>query len=344
MRSPHRDASIDRLLSRSVRPGEIPDTSAECLDAETLAAWVEGTLTVSEAATAEAHASACARCQTSLAALVLVLPATSAPEAWWRRRWVAAGLVPLTAGAIALAIWIQLPDTEHPNAAFVPEVQTPPTAPAEARREPPAAPSEFPPPASMVRPAPPGVSARADAPRARAKEAQPPAGLTLKDQEKKAEALQKGDERTADTLAAAARAAAGQASPLNESVGRLQQRSNAIEIVSPDQAHRWRIGASGSIQRSIDGGATWEMLSSGATQHLTAGAAPSPAVCWVVGRGGTVLLSTDGRTWRPLAFPEYVDLVAVQARDALSAGVTTADGRTFRTADGGRTWTPVQEF
>ncbi len=93
------------------------------------------------------------------------------------------------------------------------------------------------------------------------------------------------------------------------------------------------------IQRSADQGATWDRLSSGATEDLTAGAAPSPTVCWIVGRAGTVLRSTDGREWQRVTFPEHTDLVAVQAADSVAATVTTADGRTFRTSDGGRTWT-----
>ena len=88
----------------------------------------------------------------------------------------------------------------------------------------------------------------------------------------------------------------------------------------------------------------WSASSSGVTEDLTAGVAPSPTVCWIVGRRGTVLLSTDGLQWRRLAFPESADLVTVQATDALTATVTTADNRRFRTADGGQTWTPLQEF
>jgi len=116
------------------------------------------------------------------------------------------------------------------------------------------------------------------------------------------------------------------------------------QIASPDPSVRWRIGPSGSIQRSTDGGATWEALTSGVTEDLTAGAAPSSTIVWIVGRSGAVLLSIDGRQWRRLAFPERVDLVAVRANDATIATVTTADGRTFRTADGGRTWSLLQEF
>jgi photosystem II stability/assembly factor-like uncharacterized protein len=52
-----------------------------------------------------------------------------------------------------------------------------------------------------------------------------------------------------------------------------------------------------------------------------------------------VLLSTDGRSWTRLAFPEAVPLAAIRADDAETATVTTADGRQFVTDDGGRTWT-----
>ena len=46
--------------------------------------------------------------------------------------------------------------------------------------------------------------------------------------------------------------------------------------------------------------------STGATETLMAGSSPSPSVCWLVGPSGTVLLSTDGRSWRRVAFPETV--------------------------------------
>jgi photosystem II stability/assembly factor-like uncharacterized protein len=79
---------------------------------------------------------------------------------------------------------------------------------------------------------------------------------------------------------------------------------------------------------------------------LVAGTAPASTVCWVVGRTGTVLLTVDGRRWERLPFPEPVDVVSVQASDARTATVTTADGRRFRSTDAGRTWarSPLQEF
>jgi hypothetical protein len=60
-----------------------------------------------------------------------------------------------------------------------------------------------------------------------------------------------------------------------------------------------------------------------------------------VGRGGTVLVSTDGVRFVRVAAPAETNLVGVAAADARSATVTAADGRRFRTADAGQTWSTV---
>jgi photosystem II stability/assembly factor-like uncharacterized protein len=57
-----------------------------------------------------------------------------------------------------------------------------------------------------------------------------------------------------------------------------------------------------------------------------------------------VLLTTNGRTWRRVEFPETTNLSAVVAQDGLAAIVMTSDGRRFATRDGGRIWTLVQDF
>jgi photosystem II stability/assembly factor-like uncharacterized protein len=108
--------------------------------------------------------------------------------------------------------------------------------------------------------------------------------------------------------------------------------------VSSNPASRWRILQGGAVQRSSDGGATWQVQSTGIGETLSAGTSPSPSVCWLVGPNGIVLLSTDGLSWKRLAFPEAVKLVAVRATDDKSATVTTSDGREFVTGDGGLTW------
>lgn len=100
----------------------------------------------------------------------------------------------------------------------------------------------------------------------------------------------------------------------------------------------WRFGPAGSIELSTDSSASWQRQSSGVTTDLLAGSAPSATVCWAVGRGGVVLRTTDGSTWAPMGSPTSADLVAIEARDALQATVTTADGKRYSTSDGGRTW------
>ena len=81
-----------------------------------------------------------------------------------------------------------------------------------------------------------------------------------------------------------------------------------------------------------------EIQQTGTKAELIAGSSPARDVCWIVGRGGLVLLSTNGLTWQAAAVPEPIDLVAVSATDAKTATITTSDGRRFSTTDGGATW------
>jgi hypothetical protein len=125
---------------------------------------------------------------------------------------------------------------------------------------------------------------------------------------------------------------------------------NEIVVVPPvaialaDEAVRWRVLSERVIQQSSDSGATW------ATQYaldekstLTAGSSPTPLVAWFVGENGLVVLTTDGRTWRRIPFPEAVNLVSVLAIDARTATVATSDRRSFTTTNGGASWTVVKD-
>ncbi len=105
---------------------------------------------------------------------------------------------------------------------------------------------------------------------------------------------------------------------------------------------RWRILATGVVERSTNGGATWHAVTVDTRVLVSGGVSPSDLVCWLIGPGGTVVLSTDGLTLRRVPFPETTDLVSVAAENDRQATVTTADGRTFVTFDGGATWTRRQ--
>lgn len=110
-----------------------------------------------------------------------------------------------------------------------------------------------------------------------------------------------------------------------------------IPIPSPVPTTRWHIVDGQRVERAPAGRFEPVVLPEPAT--LSAGAAPSATVCWVVGRAGRVFLTIDGERFTRVAFPEAVDLAGVTATDARTAAVRTADGRTFRTSDGGVTWT-----
>ncbi len=73
---------------------------------------------------------------------------------------------------------------------------------------------------------------------------------------------------------------------------------------------------------------------------MLAGSALSDKVCWIVGRVGTVLLTTDaGAHWKLLPSPMKDDLGGVQSSDALHAMVCNSlNTISFETSDGGGTW------
>lgn len=339
--SHERDRRLERLLRQWLKKPRQAAQSA-CLDAETIATWVDGGLSGAALETARTHAADCERCRALLGAVARTN--TAVPRSVHvPRRWLAWAL-PLAAGATAVALWVAVPrDRGAP--------ETPPAAAQEqaARDQP-----------SLDQPdvrssAAPGTQAAPAAPPA-GKEEQPLTSGLRKDvpqretdrlgrQQERAElaaaspdqaAARRGADRPATPpaeLEARDRAAAPAAALLTEAA---RTRIVPILIMSPDPSVRWRLAGS-MVEHSMDGGSTWDGVLS-APAELTAGAAPSPSVCWVVGRGGVVLRSTDGRSFSRLTFPEMTDLSAVRATDARTASVTSADGRVFSTTDGGATW------
>jgi hypothetical protein len=139
--------------------------------------------------------------------------------------------------------------------------------------------------------------------------------------------------------AAPAAAAPAEAGALRENapITQLRKQVAPLEFLSPDPQRRWRVTADG-IERSEDGGRTWLLVRLAQGEVMAAGASPSPLVCWIVGRGGLVLLATDGANFTRLPFPERVDLTAVSSPEPRIAVVTAADGRVFRTENAGRSW------
>jgi Putative zinc-finger len=328
-----------RLLREALRDRITPALSSGCIDIETLAAWSEGTLSARDRAAVESHASGCARCQGSLAAMARTAPLVPA-RSWWRASnlgW----LVPLATAAVAVVVWINIPETRLEQTVAPPRAAEPSSS---TSRSAPAAPAASSP-----------TSARPSAPDSRPAESKDAEGAKAASAPPETVAPQRetrADERRATDATEAAQSALRRTESVNatpngihDTVARsasaralTKMAAAPTEVISPNQDVRWRILTGGGVERSIDGGSTWQTQSTGVPATLTAGYAPSPAICWLVGPGGIVVLTTDGRTWRRLPFPEAIDLASVRASDEATAIVTAADGRTFATIDGGNTW------
>lgn len=345
------DRAIERLLRE--RRESFDDTTSECLDVETLAAWADDTLGPSERKAALAHCAECGRCQALLATMARTAPPLQ-PRATWRNtlRW----LVPVTAAVSAVALWMVVPERQSPPLGVnqVSSREQPAAAPADERQEAGAtlAQSEPPPPSGLEefpkrdQPATPPSSSsevrssneRLDAKSAEAlkeevlaSDAVAPA-LTDADRPAEAQVAEKAGSPSPSAVGQATRAVASQ-----DALARQAQPS--VDVVASNPAVRWRFRTRGVVEHTVDGGATWQQQPTTVDAIMLAGSAPTSTVCWFVGVAGTVVVTTDGAVWRHVAFPEVVDLVSVDAGDAKTATVTAADGRVFRTSDGGVTWT-----
>ena len=79
-----RDRSIEALLRRQREDVADSPATEQCVDAETLAAWIDGGLAGEALASAERHAAGCARCQAMLASMARIAPAITSSRPWWR--------------------------------------------------------------------------------------------------------------------------------------------------------------------------------------------------------------------------------------------------------------------
>jgi hypothetical protein len=299
-----------------------------------------------------------------MASFVRTNPPVPVAESLWRR-WHLAWAVPLATAATAAAIWVALPDNGTAPLTPAQETATP------ARDERSASPSSAPAAESAAAPAPPPSSASAFRPQEeKAKLAESTsnearqrtdrnASRELADLQARAAAppVLQGE---APAPAAPAPPAASVAAPTpaaaaaeraeadskkevaaNSDPAPLAATRRAFapnQVVAADGTTRWRIVNGQQVERSTNAGANWAPATITSTDALSAAAAPSATVCWIVGARGAVYLTTDGTRFTRLPFTELVDLTAVFATDEVTATVSSVDGRSWRTTDGGRSW------
>ena len=349
--------TIDALIARGV--AEAP-AGGDCPAPDVLAAFQERTLETDEWERWLNHIADCRRCQALLAAIGRAETDAGAEHAapgsaafpWWGSRVLA----PLAAFSIVvLAVWVTDPwptpdqpvaregrqaaiPTQEEQASAATELAEakramPTTAPAVVVAEPTAA--------RVTRSAEAPVREVAPVPRANAAAPSPLAPPA-------APASAPAPTTTGDAVGQPESLAASQRSTLaRDTAARLERARfddiaapDALLIVAPDPATRWRVTPGGAVERSDNGGDTWRFqIRPG--ERVTAGSAPSDRVAWLVGENGLVLRTTDGESWERTTAPVTTDLNDVDALDGLVATVSTADGRRFQTVDGGARWAPL---
>jgi photosystem II stability/assembly factor-like uncharacterized protein len=135
--------------------------------------------------------------------------------------------------------------------------------------------------------------------------------------------------------------AAPESAPKAEIGAALQ--AGAAESKPGGTAALWTISPSGKVQRSSDGGKTWEDVhvdDSVTYRVITA----SGADVWAGGSGGALHHSSDGGvTWKRVNLSSGGNsvtepIVGIRLRDLQHLTVTTASGEQWGTEDGGQSW------
>lgn len=137
-------------------------------------------------------------------------------------------------------------------------------------------------------------------------------------------------------------AAAPQAEPAKNGFQGEGRSVLSAVVLTPDL--QWAVTQEGAIQRSIDSGKTWEMIPVAPGVVFRVVASVNTHV-WAGGNAGALYHSADsGKSWNKIA-PSAVDgakliqdIVHIQFSDPLTGHVSTVDGTTWTTSDGGQSW------
>jgi hypothetical protein len=93
------------------------------------------------------------------------------------------------------------------------------------------------------------------------------------------------------------------------------------------------------IERTADGGTTWQVEHTTAIGPAVVAACPTPDACWMGDAAGRLLRRETSGRWVERRLPVEGAITGLEARTLQRATVTLADGRRFTTSDGGESWT-----
>jgi len=368
-----RDQEKEKAAANLLRQS-LGDSGDDCPGPDTLAAYFERSLDGDESARYERHLARCTRCREQLAALDRAGtpdPAGGAPPhqpSFWPWLWDWRWLLPVAAALIVGAVWVaRWPTPKRPPTLVVlSQPQQAPTTP-ESMPENGSASGEVPAPKSSpnltsdlsprgkpsprATPSPSSKQAETDSlAAADAAASSAPASkndalravggrLEPKATTSNAETISREPSSMlkSQTASPAARVSV-QGAKASLALEAVDRRSTREIISTPDPKVLWRIAEGGFVERTQDGGASWQAQLPVAGAQFTAGSAPSKTVCWLAGRGSMIALTTNAKDWNRIPPPVPADFVAIEASDVSNATVTTADGRKFTTSDGGVHW------
>lgn len=144
---------------------------------------------------------------------------------------------------------------------------------------------------------------------------------------------------TAQTVTVEAAAPALSGSQM-QAISRNKSLAKSVAV-----APRWSISGAGTLQRSFDGGRSWNQVAvaDGVTFRAVSVAGHD---VWVGGSRGALFHSADGgEHWSQVRVQTNDralsgDIVSIEFPDAANGVVSTSTGETWRTLDAGASWRP----
>jgi hypothetical protein len=320
-----------RAAARRARPAGV------CPDPEMLAGYLDSGLTSDERAAVEVHAADCPRCQQHLSLLGAVSMERPDPDAVAPRHWLVrwGWMVPVATAVLVVAVWTRTPAPVEPPAQFPQREVAPAVVPAP-------------------QPTPPAVgeSSPADGQRRQSRDSRsvtPPFATAEADRERQDFAAEQRQQppspaappavaqsdrlgQLADSAApAAAKEAAAGTAPVREEAKLMRKAAApALEATAADD-ERYRAGG-GRIERSQDGGASWQEVFSDASLTFTAVSCATEGACWFGTSTGVMLRTSQSGLVRS-RLPDSLPVTAISAVSATEA-IVTAGARRYRTSDG----------
>lgn len=301
------DAAIKKLVSGRLRAQAIGPHP----DPELLAAYAENSLSGRDRVSLLNHLGACTDCRD---ALYLAMPEADVQPvvtpAYRPRHW---GMRWATLSASVVIIGIALLSDRGLLVHHSPSTSTPAKI-AELKDQP----------ATELRDQPAESPMAAPPTRQAAAKARPPAKHMTAKPQASMEFDQSGEVHISAPLAGAdaSQVSASRSAPVGARIARTA----------------WGLSPDGNVRRSLDAGATWQIVSVGEGLHFRAIGSVGNDV-WVGGRAGELYHSVDaGQNWAKLPAISDDDITRIEFSDQQNGVVETAKGQVWSTSDGGQSW------